>query len=81
MDGSARFSIDVLLPGMQYASVEMCPTLGGRATSFDAADAQKRPGVKKVLAVAGYNGGTGGVAVIADTPYHAMRAVKAVRVE
>jgi isoquinoline 1-oxidoreductase beta subunit len=81
MDGSARFSIDVLQPGMQYASVEMCPTLGGRVASFDAADAQKLPGVKKVLAVPGLNGGTGGVAVIADTPYHAMRAVKAVRVE
>ena len=81
MDGSAVFGIDVLQPGMQYASVEMCPTLGGHAASFDAADAQKLPGVKKVLAVAGYNGGTGGVAVIADTPYHAMRAVKAVRIE
>ncbi|MBT2302051.1 xanthine dehydrogenase family protein molybdopterin-binding subunit [Variovorax paradoxus] len=81
MDGSARFGIDVLQPGMQYASVEMCPTLGGRVASFDAAEAQKLPGVKKVLAVPGHNGGTGGVAVIADTPYHAMRAVKAVRVE
>ncbi|MEP6720539.1 MAG: molybdopterin cofactor-binding domain-containing protein [Variovorax sp.] len=81
MDGSARFGIDVLQPGMQYASVEMCPTLGGRVASFDAAEAQKLPGVKKVLAVPGFNGGTGGVAVIADTPYHAMRAVKAVHVE
>jgi isoquinoline 1-oxidoreductase beta subunit len=81
MDGSARFGIDALLPGMQYASVEMCPTLGGRVVSFDAADAQKLPGVKRVFAVPGYNGGTGGVAVIADTPYHAMRAAKAVRVE
>ena len=81
MDGSARFGIDVLPPGMQYASVEMCPTLGGRVASFDAADAQKLPGVKKVLAVPGLYGSTGGVAVIADTPYHAMRAVKAVRIE
>ena len=81
MDGSARFGIDVLLPGMQYASVEMCPTLGGRAASFDPAAALKLPGVKKVFAVPGYNGGTGGVAVIADTPYHAMRAVKTVRIE
>jgi len=81
MDGSARFGIDVLQPGMQYASVEMCPTLGGRVASFDAADAQKLPGVKKVLAVPPLYGSTGGVAVIADTPYRAMRAVKALRVE
>ena len=81
MNGRARFGIDVLLPGMQYASVEMCPTLGGRVATFDAAAARTMPGVKKVFAVAGYNGGTGGVAVIADTPYRAMRAVKAVRIE
>jgi isoquinoline 1-oxidoreductase beta subunit len=37
--------------------------------------------VKKVMAVAGYNGGSGGVAVIADTPFHAMRALKQVSVE
>ena len=81
MDGSARFGIDVLQPGMQYVSVEMCPTLGGRVASFDATDAQKLPGVRKVLALPPLYGSTGGVAVIADTPYHAMRAVKAVRVE
>lgn len=81
MDGSARFGIDVLPPGMQYASVEMCPTLGGSVASFDAAEAQKLPGVKKVLAVPPLYGSTGGVAVIADTPFHAMRAVKAVRIE
>lgn len=81
MDGSARFGIDVLQPGMQYASVAMCPTVGGRVAGFDAAEAQKLPGVKKVLAVPPLYGSTGGVAVIADTPYHAMRAVKAVRVE
>jgi isoquinoline 1-oxidoreductase beta subunit len=80
MDGSARFGIDVLQPGMRYASVEMCPTLGGRVAGFDAAAAQKLPGVKKVLAVPTLYGSTGGVAVIADTPYHAMRALKAVRV-
>lgn len=66
---------------MQCASVEMCPTLGGRVASFDAAEAQKLPGVKKVHAVPGFYGSTSGVAVIADTPYHAMRAVKAGRVE
>ena len=81
IDGSARFGIDVVLPAMQYASVEMCPTVGGRVRSFDAAEAHKLAGVKKVLAVPGLYGSTGGIAVIADTPYHAMRAVKAVHVE
>ncbi len=81
VDGSARFGIDVLPPGLQYASVVMCPTLGGSAARFDASQASALAGVKKVFAVAGHNGGTGGVAVIADTPFHAMRAVKALTVE
>ena len=81
LDGTAGFGIDVLPPGMLYASVTMCPTLGGKATRFDGTAAARLPGVTKVIAVDGYNGGTGGVAVIADTPYHAMRALKQVSVE
>ena len=81
LDGSARFGIDVLPPGMLYASITMCPTLGGKVVRFDAAAAAKLAGVKKVMAVEGYNGGTGGVAVIADTPFHAMRALKEVKVD
>jgi isoquinoline 1-oxidoreductase beta subunit len=80
-DGKASFGIDVLLPGMLYASVKMCPTLGGKVAGFDGAEAAKLPGVKKVLAMAGHHGGTAGVAVIADTPWHAMKAVQAVKVQ
>jgi len=81
IDGTARFGMDVLPPGLLHASVTMCPTLGGKTMRFDGAAAAKLPGVKKVIAVEGYNGGTGGVAVIADTPFHAMRALKLVSVE
>ncbi len=81
LDGTARFGIDVLPDGLHYASVTMCPTLGGRVARFDGAGATGLPGVKKVLAFDGYNGGTGGVAVIADTPFRAMRAVKQVTIE
>lgn len=88
INGSATYSIDVLPPGLLYASVRMCPTLGGKASRFDAAAAQSLPGVRKVVSVepyagglASYGSGTGGVAVIADTPFHAMRALKKVTVE
>ena len=80
IDGSARFGIDVLLPGLLYASVRMCPTLGGGVTAFDGAAALQLPGVRQVLQVGAYNGGTAGVAAIADTPWHAMQAVKAIGV-
>jgi isoquinoline 1-oxidoreductase subunit beta len=79
-DGTAGFGLDVRLPGMLYASVVMCPTLGGQVKSFDGAAALKRPGVKQVLAVAGLAGGTAGVAAIADTPWHAMQAIQQVAV-
>ena len=79
-DGSATFGIDVRPPGLLYASVAMCPTLGGTVASFDGAAASKLPGVKKVLQFDGHNGGTAGVAVIAELPFQAMKAIKAVNV-
>ncbi len=78
--GRAVFGLDVLQPGQLYATVAMCPTLGGKVQAFDGAVALKLPGVKQVLAVDGYHGGTAGVAVIADTPWHALQAIKAVAV-
>jgi isoquinoline 1-oxidoreductase subunit beta len=88
LDGSAVFAIDVLPEGLLYASMSLCPTLGGKVARFDAAAALASPGVRKVVAldpVAGGFGGvgttSGGVAVIADTPYHAMRAVEKLTIE
>lgn len=81
LDGSARFGIDVIPDGLLYASVTMCPTLGGKVARFDGAAAAKLPGVVKVIQLGAYNGGSGGVAVIADTPFRAMRALREVTVE
>lgn len=80
-DGSARFGIDTLQPGQRYASLLMCPTLGGTVASFDGKPALAMPGVQQVLAVPPLHGGTGGVAVIAGTPWQAMAAAKAVVVQ
>lgn len=81
LDGKARFGIDMVLPGMLHARVVMCPTLGGNVASFDGAAASAMPGVKKVVQVAGFNGGTAGVAVIADAPFRAMQALAKVVVQ
>jgi isoquinoline 1-oxidoreductase beta subunit len=80
LDGSARFGIDANPPGMLYASVVMCPALGGTVGAFDAAAAKALPGVKDVFAIDGHAGGTAGVAAVADTPWHAMKAAQAVTV-
>ncbi len=88
LDGSAVFGIDVLPPGLLYASISMCPTFGGKVANFDAAAAQASPGVRKVIALEPVAGSTlmpgktsGGVAVIADTQFRAMRALAKVAIE
>jgi isoquinoline 1-oxidoreductase beta subunit len=81
LDGSAVFGIDAHPPGMLHASVAMCPTRGGTARQWDDAAARKMPGVRHILAVPPQHGGTGAVAVIADTPWHAKRAAAALAVD
>jgi isoquinoline 1-oxidoreductase subunit beta len=78
--GSALFGIDALPPGLLYASVSMCPTLGGRVAQLNAVAASALPGVRHVLAVEPLHGGSGGVAVIAGRPWQAQRALAALDV-
>ncbi|HEY8554740.1 MAG TPA: xanthine dehydrogenase family protein molybdopterin-binding subunit [Burkholderiales bacterium] len=63
-DGSARFGIDVKVPGMLTAVVARAPVVGATVESFDAARALAVRGVKRVVPV--HNGVAAGVAVIAD---------------
>ncbi|HZZ12865.1 MAG TPA: xanthine dehydrogenase family protein molybdopterin-binding subunit [Paraburkholderia sp.] len=81
INGTARFGIDALPDRLLYASVVMCPTLGGTVAHFDASAAAAMPGFIKAFVVAPYSGGTGGVAVIAENPFRAMNAVNAVKVD
>jgi len=68
--GKTVYGIDIRLPGMLYASFKACPVNGGKIKSFDAAKIMGRNGVKKVVQVEDY-----GVAVIADTWWHAKTAL------
>lgn len=89
LDGSAVFGVDALPPdGLLYASLTMCPTIGGRVARFDDTVARGLPGVHKVVKLEPVGGGVGSggitagaVAVIADTPWHAMRALEKVTIE
>ncbi len=74
VDGSAEFGIDVKLPGMLYAALAQSPVIGGKVTSFDAAQAKGMPGVKNVVQI------TDGVAVVADTYWHARKALDTVKI-
>lgn len=77
-NGTAQFGIDVKVPGMLYASVERCAVIGGTLKSFDAGEAMKIPGVKKVVEVERIMGRyhSTGVAVIADSYWIALQARK-----
>jgi isoquinoline 1-oxidoreductase beta subunit len=74
VDGSARFGIDVKLPGMLHAALAQSPVLGGRAQAVDSAEAEKMPGVRKVLSC------PQGVLVIADHYWQAIRGRDALRI-
>ncbi len=74
VNGSAQFGIDVKLPGMVYATVLQCPVIGGKAKSFDASKAQSMPGVQNVLDI------QGSVVVVADSYWHAKKALETVAV-
>ncbi len=74
VDGSARFGIDVRLPGMLYAAMAQSPVLGGRPAAVDFSAAQRLPGVRRVLQA------SGGVVVIADHFHQALMARNALRI-
>jgi isoquinoline 1-oxidoreductase subunit beta len=75
IDGTAQFGIDAQPENLLYASVRMCPTLCGTATAFDSSNVKDTEGIHDIFKVDPYHGGTGGVAVIADNPYIAMRTL------
>jgi isoquinoline 1-oxidoreductase beta subunit len=73
VDGSARFGLDVRVPGMWFAVVARSPTVGGRATAWDAAAARAVPGVRDVVPI------EAGIAVLADTSHAAIQGRAALR--
>ncbi|MFM7196104.1 MAG: molybdopterin cofactor-binding domain-containing protein, partial [Bacteroidota bacterium] len=82
-NGAAIFGIDKKLPGMLYAVVERNPRFLGKVKSFDATEAMKVKGVKKVFAVKMnvFTTKREGVAVVADSTWAALQGRKALKVE
>ena len=72
VNGKRVYGADLKLPGMLNAAIKECPVFGGKVKSFDAAKVAGMKGVKKVLQV-----GNTGVAVVADTWWHAKTALDA----
>jgi isoquinoline 1-oxidoreductase beta subunit len=80
VNGSAQFGLDVRVPEMVFAVVARCPTFGGKAAKFDAAKAKAIPGVRDVFEIPALGADkftAGGIAVVADSTWTAMKAREA----
>ncbi|NOX69262.1 MAG: xanthine dehydrogenase family protein molybdopterin-binding subunit [Gammaproteobacteria bacterium] len=75
VDGSAKFGIDAVLPGMKYAAVKASPVFGETIKSIDPASIEDLPGVRKVV-----NLGDAAV-VIADGYWQAQQALNRLEIE
>jgi isoquinoline 1-oxidoreductase subunit beta len=71
VDGSAKFGIDMMLPGMRVATVMAAPVRGGKLVSVDPAPAMAVKGVEKVVQLGD------AVAVIASGYWPALKGLRA----
>jgi isoquinoline 1-oxidoreductase subunit beta len=84
--GAAQFGADVRLPGMLIAVIARPPVVGGKVRSFDAKAALAVKGVKRVLKMPEPTAPWkfqpwGGVAVLADNTWAAMRGRNALQID
>ena len=80
VDGSATYGIDVRVPGMLYAAVKASPVFKGKVKSYEADTVKSRPGVHSVVEFGGEDI-EAGVAVVADSYWHAKTALDALPIE
>ncbi len=83
--GKAMYAQDISIPGMRYAVIARPPVVLGKAKSWDAAAAMQVPGVSKVVFIAptpmpAKFAPLGGVAVIANSTYAAIKGREALNV-
>jgi isoquinoline 1-oxidoreductase beta subunit len=75
VNGTAKYGIDVRVPGMKFASVLYPPVFGARVKSFDATKAKQVKGVIDVVQI------PSGVAVVADNSWAAFQGKAALTVQ
>jgi isoquinoline 1-oxidoreductase beta subunit len=73
--GEAIFGIDFRMPGMKFAVLSRCPTIGGKVSGLDDKDSKKIPGVTYLGKI-----GDSAVAVVADSVWGAMEGRRVLNV-
>ena len=84
IDGTARFGIDVKIPGMLYAVIARCPHFGGRLLKFDDTAARAVPTVVDIFPIdplPRYENTAGGVVVVAESTWAAIQARQKLKIE
>jgi isoquinoline 1-oxidoreductase beta subunit len=86
--GRAQYGLDTYQPGTLVAMVERCPHFDGAIASYDASETKKIPGVRDVIVLPGPKPGepfsqnlAGGVAVLADDTWSALKGRRALKIE
>jgi isoquinoline 1-oxidoreductase beta subunit len=84
--GKGTFGMDARMPGMVYASIERSPVLGGKLKTYDDQEARTVRGVRQTVVIPGFKPphmfqALGGVAVIADNTWAAMKGREKLKVQ
>jgi isoquinoline 1-oxidoreductase beta subunit len=93
LKGEPMYGIDMELPGMLHAVFQKCPVFGGRVKTANLDEVKKLPGVKDAFIVGAgaqhaftaegqtqFTGLMNGVAIVADSHWHASKARDALKV-
>jgi isoquinoline 1-oxidoreductase beta subunit len=84
--GKGTFGVDASMPGMVYASIEHSPVFGGKLKTYDDSEARKVRGVRQTVVIPELKPPyqfkpLGGVAVIADNTWAAMKGREKLKIE
>jgi isoquinoline 1-oxidoreductase subunit beta len=74
VDGKVKYSMDVMLPGMKFATLVICPEFGGQVDRVDDSQAKAVPGVRQVVVLDDF------VAVVGDHMWAAKRGSDALNI-
>lgn len=75
IDGSLKYGFDLHFPGMLTAMVIHSPVVGGKVNSFDASDALKTTGVKKVFEI------SNGIAIVGENTWSILEGQKKIKID
>jgi isoquinoline 1-oxidoreductase beta subunit len=83
--GKAGYGQDVTLPGLKFAVIARPPVVGGKVATLDSSEAEKVPGVEKIIQIQGTPMPgkfmpLGGVAVVAKNTWAALKGRDALKI-